>query len=157
LLGYVVKVEFGIYTGYHFHLLLFFDGSIRSNNSDVHLAEEIGEYWKNVITKGRGRFCNINRDKAKYEKNGRLGIGTIHVSETSLIANLKGIVRYFCKKEQFFKPKSELKFKTIRKGKALTLRAKKLGRPRSAKQSGNTQRNRAIPVTRGKPETQVGV
>lgn len=132
--GYIVKVEFGIYTGYHFHLLLFFDGSIRSNNSDVHHAEEIGEYWKNVITKGKGRFCNVNKDKAKYEKKGRLGIGTIHVSETSLIANLKGIVRYFCKKEQFFKPKSEPKFKTIRKGKAPTLRAKKLGRPRIAKQ-----------------------
>lgn len=133
LCGFVCKVEFGIFNGYHFHLLLFFDGSKRSNCSDSYLAKQIGEYWKIVITKGKGRYWNANGDKANYAKNRRLGIGAIHASELFYIENLKGIIRYFCKKEQFFRPVNQPKFRTIRKGGGLISGGKKLGRPRVAR------------------------
>lgn len=130
LRGFIVKVEFGIYTGYHFHILMFFDGSKRRNNSDVFFAEELGEYWKSVATKGKGRYWNVNEQKQKYAKNGCLGIGAIHANDDSIINNLKVIVRYFCKKDQFFRPLSEPKFKLIRKGRTPVLSGKKPGRPR---------------------------
>lgn len=133
LRGFIVKVEFGIYTGYHFHVLMFFDGSKRRNNSDVFIAEELGEYWKGVATRGKGHYWNVNKEKQKYAENGRLGIGTIHAYDALSIKNLKVIVRYFCKKDQFFKPVSQPKFRNIRKGGPPVSRGKKLGRPRGDK------------------------
>lgn len=117
--------------GYHFHLLLFFDGSKRSNQSDIYLAKEIGEYWKNVITPGRGRYWNSNARKQNFQFLGRLGVGTIHASDENTIENLLHIVRYFCKKEQFCKPLASPKTKLLRKGKTPKLPRVKPGRPRS--------------------------
>lgn len=131
LLGYIVKLEFGITNGFHFHTILFFDGSKRSNNSDCYLANQIGEYWKNVITNNRGRYWNSNGNKDIFDKIGRLGIGTIHANESPKIENLKYMVRYLCKSDQFVRPVSDPKFKTIRKGKTPILKGQKLGRPRS--------------------------
>lgn len=130
LRGYIVKVEFGIYTGYHFHVLMFFDGAERKNNADVHIAEKLRDYWNKNITNGKGRAQNINRDKALYEENGCLGIGLIRANDVSGIENLKTIVRYFCKKLQFFRPVNKPNFKCIRKGKPPVWKGKKPGRPR---------------------------
>lgn len=116
LKGHVVKVEFGIDHGFHFHLLLFFDGSKRSNNSDVHLAQKIGEYWQDVITSSRGRYWNSNAEKKKFAFIGRLGIGTIHATDFNARENLLYIVKYLCKKEQFCKPIASPKSKLLRRG-----------------------------------------
>ena len=58
--GYIVKLEYGVDKGIHAHALLFFDGSKRNNSSHIQLAKEIGEYWINMITKGRGAYWNVN-------------------------------------------------------------------------------------------------
>lgn len=135
--GYIAKLEYGVLKGLHFHLILFFDGSKRDGRKDVLLAQKIGEYWADVITKGRGNYWNINAQKAKYKQRGQLGIGVINSSETNLVENLKHrVVGYLCKSTQFVslrppeEPHSKRRIKTIRRGEFPVEPPKKLGRPR---------------------------
>lgn len=132
LMGYVVKIEYGIDHGYHFHFLLFFDGSKRSNHSDEHFGRQIGEYWQDVITPGRGRYWNSNATKKKFALLGRLGIGTIHASDDNARENLLYVVRYLCKKEQFCKPIVSPKSKLLRRGEMPKLSDIKRRRPRKS-------------------------
>jgi len=136
-LGFIVKLEYGVLKGLHFHLILFFDGSKRDGRRDVNLAQDIGEYWKKVVKHGRGCYWNINANKAEYERRGLLGIGVINAWERNLVKNLKHrVVGYLCKSTQFvsIRPPEELhskrKIKTIRRGKFPVEPPKKLGRPR---------------------------
>ena len=66
LTGYLGTFEYGLMTGYHFHLLIFIDGHQAFRASA--LAKRFGEYWKNVITEGRGRYFNCNA--AWYQEKG---------------------------------------------------------------------------------------
>jgi hypothetical protein len=126
--GFIEKIEYGVEKGVHTHLILFFDGSKRKN--DTHLAKEIGEYWSNQITKGQGSYwnCNDPEYKKEFEKIGGLGIGEIHAEDKEKRANLNSIIRYFCKSEQFIKLKTKQKMKLLRKG----LRPKQTGLKRGA-------------------------
>lgn len=130
LLGYIIKIEHGLNKGVHAHVLLFFDGSKRDGSADIYLTQKIGEYWKNEITQGEGFYWNVNENKAHYERQGMLGIGEIHYSQTDLINNLKSLLAYFCKRQQYIKPKSPFKFRLLRRGDMPVMRDKKLGRPR---------------------------
>ena len=132
--GYIVKLEYGIDKGFHWHLLFFFDGSERKSSSHIHLAEGIGEYWINAITKGRGDYWNVNNKVDHYEKLERRGIGVINWNDDELRKNLKErVVHYLCKIDQFIKPKSGKKVKLIRRGLPPKKTIKKLGRPRKGK------------------------
>jgi len=132
LRGYVVKVEFGIDHGIHFHLLLFFDGSIRAKHADAYLCEQLGEYWNNTVTKRRGRYWNGNSktEKEKYAVLKALAVGKIHATDEHTRSNILKVIKYFCKKEQFFKPKTSPKAKLLRKGAMPSLPSVKRGRPR---------------------------
>lgn len=76
-LAVIWRLECGIRTGYHIHLILLLDGE--GTRNDGYVAQQFCEYWAGDITRGRGRFQNCNYDKNKYK---RLGIGMIHRSET---------------------------------------------------------------------------
>ncbi|MGG7056085.1 YagK/YfjJ domain-containing protein [Nitrosomonas sp. ANs5] len=130
LLGYIEKIEFGVERRSHAHLLLLFDGSKHSHDS--HIAKEIGEYWNKVITKGRGNYWNCNDPKYKrlFEEINRLGIGLIHAQETELRENLKMVILYLCKSEQYCKPITRLKMKLLRKGQCRSPAVKR-GAPRT--------------------------
>lgn len=130
--GYIAKIEYGIEKGIHFHTIFFFDGSKRNNYSHVHLAQEIGEYWINTITKGRGDYWNSNAKHKDFAKNGTLGVGGINYDEHQLRFNLLHyVVGYLCKMDQFIKPKFGSKVKLIRRGAAPKIPLIKLGRPRT--------------------------
>tara|TARA_R110001592_G_scaffold189936_2_gene435547 strand:- start:620 stop:1270 length:651 start_codon:yes stop_codon:yes gene_type:complete len=93
--GFVVKVEYGILTGFHLHVLLILDGS--KSCSDVTIGNIVGSYWNNAVTKGFGRFFNCNRDPERYEKR---GIGAINYHEMDLRSNLnKNVVEYLIKSD----------------------------------------------------------
>lgn len=105
-LGFIVKLEYGILKGLHFHLILFFDGAIKDGRRDVYWAQKIGEYWVEVVTKGRGGYWNINANKQEFKRKGILGIGLIHKDEDHLFNNLKyRVIDYLCKSMQFVKAK----------------------------------------------------
>ena len=58
--GYAYRLEQGGKSkGYHCHLLLIYNGSLR--NRDSYLAQSIGELWQDKITKGDGQFFNCNQ------------------------------------------------------------------------------------------------
>ncbi|ASF45230.1 YagK/YfjJ domain-containing protein [Methylovulum psychrotolerans] len=147
--GYIAKLEYGVDKGMHWHVLFFFDGSKRNNSSHIHLAEEIGEYWKNTITKGYGDYWNVNKNLRQYAKLRRQGIGVINWQDIELRANLKGLViQYLCKTDQYIKPKFGTKVRLFRRGNFPSHAVKKRGRPRhneaSYAASDQTGKNRTL-------------
>jgi hypothetical protein len=96
LVAYVWRIEFTPGAGYHLHIALFFNGSRVQN--DEWLAQQIGEYWRDVITEGKGRFHNCNRDWSKGAPNYALGIinYTDHAKRSALLSALE----YLCKLSQ---------------------------------------------------------
>lgn len=87
LVGYIWHLEWAFKTGYHWHVVLFFDGS--KTLRDAYIAQLIGDYWVRVITQGRGRYHNCNADKNKYK---RLGIGMIAHDDVEKRSVLEGTV-----------------------------------------------------------------
>jgi len=136
MIGYIVKLEYVVDKGIHAHALLFFDGSKRNNFSHIYLAEEIGKYWKNMITKGRGAYWNSNAKAGHYDEEGRRGIGVINWNDENLRSNLRKIVvRYLCKEGQYFRPKGGPKVRLLRRGDFPEKPVTRLGRPRKELES----------------------
>ncbi|MFZ6681075.1 hypothetical protein [Undibacterium sp. Tian12W] len=138
--GYIVKTEYGIERGIHFHLVLFFNGSARNGSSHIFHARQIGQYWSEVITRGRGWYWNCNRDAKNYQKMGRLGVGLIHWSDTDLRNNLlEHVVGYVCKQDQCFRSLLLPRAKLIRRGQYPAILNVKRGRPRMLSQTDGVQ------------------
>lgn len=55
---YISKIEHAPLTGWHCHLVLFFNGQQVQNH--ISYAKDICRYWENVITKGIGRAYSSN-------------------------------------------------------------------------------------------------
>ena len=65
---------------------------------------------------------------------GKRGIGVINCDDTNLMKNLKYIVQYFCKLEQFIRPKFSSKVRLLRRGNFPKVQKVKRGRPRKVKE-----------------------
>lgn len=125
LVGHIAKLEWGQDKKYHFHLILYFDGS--QVHKDSYLANEIGMYWKG-ITAGRGIFFNCNACKNKYK---RLGIGMISHDDREARNNLLLAIRYITKKEQYLQAiKIGRNSRVFRRGVTPSARTSRAGRPR---------------------------
>ncbi len=98
---YLWKLEYGLLKGYHFHLVLFYNG--RAVRNDAFRAHAVGEYWKDVTTKGKGAFFNCNVDKAKYRY---VGIGMVKWDdEEKRRFLLEKVVTYLAKSDQYLRAK----------------------------------------------------
>lgn len=123
LLGYVIKLEYGKYKGFHFHCAFFFDGA--RCREDISLGRMIGEYWEQPITHGQGIYYNCNRYKDQYAN---CGIGVVNYHDLVKITALHKTLEYIAKLDKYIKfvapdgakllTKSTVKPKTV------------LGRPR---------------------------
>lgn len=98
MVGYIWKLEHGPEKGFHYHMMFFFDGS--KVREDITLAKRIGEYWKEVITKGRGLYYNCNAVKLTYAS---CGIGMIEHADAELRAGLCKAVFYLTKTDLYMK------------------------------------------------------
>lgn len=112
--GYIAKLEYDVDKKINYNVLFFFDDLNGHNYSHINLAEEIGDYWIETITKNRGDYSNANKDN--NNKLGKLSIGIINRNEADLIENLKFVIRYFCKIDQFIRPKFDPKVRLLRRG-----------------------------------------
>jgi hypothetical protein len=129
--GYIAKLEYGADKGVHWHVIFFFDGSKKKNSSHIKLTEGIGEYWVNVITKGRGDYWNSNDNVDRFDQLGRRGIGVINWYNTELRRSLKEhVIGYLCKTDQFIRPKWGHKVRLFRRGNYPKIRVNKRGRSR---------------------------
>lgn len=96
LVASVWRIEFTPGAGYHLHLALFFNGSKVQNHE--WLAQQIGEYWRDAITNGEGRFHNCNMDWDEGAPNYALGV--INYTDQAKRATLLKAVEYLCKISQ---------------------------------------------------------
>ena len=131
IIGYIWKLEYGVEKGYHYHLIVFMDGS--KVKKDAHYAELIGKYWSENITNEKGYYYNCNRSKHKYKF---LGIGMLNYYDKIMIDNLLICIRYLTKTSQYIM-ETGLDGKKIRVfgrseiSLSSTLKTTSLGRPRS--------------------------
>lgn len=100
MIGYIAKREYTEDKGPHIHGLFFYDG--HKVNKDAYKGDQLGEYWSNEITYGKGLYHNCNREKEKYPD---CALGMIDHSDTAkrTILNEKAI-SYLCKTEQSIDP-----------------------------------------------------
>lgn len=131
MLGYIFKVEYGVDRGIHIHSILFFNGAKRNGANHIGHARQIGEYWQNKITLGRGTYWNVNARIEQYRQKGICGIGLIHWHECDLQANLLDmVIHYVCKEQQMIRSDAEPHRKIIRKQHLPKTNEVRRGRPR---------------------------
>lgn len=123
LTGGAWRLEYGLESGHHFHVLLFLNG--HRVREEVSIARAMGEHWENVITEGLGRYHNCNA--GSYV---RRGIGMINHYDLEKIAALKKDVASYLTKADFW-----LRFdaagRTFGKG-VMPVKTTGAGRPRKA-------------------------
>lgn len=129
--GFIVKTEYGLDKGIHFHLILFFNGSQRNGSSHCHLAQQIGEYWVQDIVLHQGLYWNCNAQASDFVRLDRLGIGLIHWNEIQTRKNLCDyVLAYVCKHEQGLRCHYLPKARLIRRGHYPAPNLSGVGRPR---------------------------
>lgn len=124
LCGYIWKLEFGPTKQYHYHVMVFLDGS--KHQEDINLCKELGEIWVGKITAGDGVYFNCNRKKYRYKKN---GTGMAAWNDAVKVANVKWAAKYLVKKDLLIRPNLLDRERTFGKS-ALPKPNKKVGRPR---------------------------
>ncbi|CAJ3454415.1 Protein of uncharacterised function (DUF3296) [Burkholderia pseudomallei] len=105
LVGHVWRIEWSRVSGYHLHVAFFFDGS--KVQKDGWLADQIGQYWVDAVTKGRGLYHNCNRHKDEYGEY--CGIGEVNYYDEPKRENLMRALSYLAKRNQYLyvKPTSK--------------------------------------------------
>lgn len=127
--GFVWTIEQGEETGLHLHVILFYSPG---HNHDEFIAQQIGEYWVDVVTEGKGDYWNSNAAWRKpfYEKHGHgIGVGQINWDDFDKRRALRTNLMYLAKAEQYVMLKDAENMRTFGMGRVPTrMRA---GRPRA--------------------------
>ncbi|APC17391.1 hypothetical protein BLL42_17205 [Pseudomonas frederiksbergensis] len=131
MVGYVWKLEYGLSKGYHYHLLVFFDGSLV--REDETLAFMIGRHWREVVSDNKGIFHNCNAEKEGYRKIGfGIGIGMINHDDYILRKNLERAAAYLTKTDYYIRTVIPDNGRTFGKGGKPKPKNDRRGRPRKA-------------------------
>lgn len=92
--GHIIKREHTPDRGVHFHTVIIYDG--QKVREDITKGEQIGDYWREQITDGKGTFHNCNRNDYKDK-----GIGMLDYKDTDKRKILdEEVLPYLCKEEQ---------------------------------------------------------
>ena len=125
MVGYITKKELGEEKGVHIHVAIIYNGNIV--REDITKAQQIGEYWKNNITKGKGVFHNCSKNEYK---NKAVGVIDYKDKEKRKIFDEK-VLTYLCKDEQSIDSlKTNIKDRAFTRGIAPKKKSN-TGRPRS--------------------------
>lgn len=120
-IGFAWKLEYGMKKGFHYHLILVFNG--RNLNGDIPIVRMIGEYWAREVTGGGGTYYNCNAFKQSYKS---CGIG--QYSRTVNPEMWTGIVlmcAYLTKADELVRLRTEGHMRTFGKGKMPKLVSKR--------------------------------
>lgn len=126
--GYIWKLEYGQYKGFHYHTCFFFDGS--KVRGDVTLARRIGEFWRNEITEGKGLYFNCNAIANSYVQS---GIGDIHYTNQTKRGALLKVITYITKVDTAVRLLLPQGGRTFGRGEFILRKKETRGRPRSHK------------------------
>lgn len=127
--NYVWTIEQGEETGLHLHVILFHSPD---SNHDEFIARQIGEYWVDTVTEGKGDYWNSNEERRKrsYEKRGHgVGVGQINWDDASKRAALRKNLVYLAKAQQYVMIRGAERIRTFDMGHVPQKR--KSGRPRT--------------------------
>lgn len=124
-LGYIWKLEYGRYKGFHYHTCFFFDGS--KVRGDVTLSKRIGESWKNEVTGGQGLYFNCNAIASTYIRS---GIGDIHYTDQTKRAILQKAIGYIAKVDTAVRLSLPKGARTFGRGEFILRKDEIRGRPR---------------------------
>ncbi|QWL80762.1 inovirus-type Gp2 protein [Aeromonas hydrophila] len=97
IVGHAWSLEYAKKTGYHYHMLFFYDGS--KHREDITIGMGIGEQWKK-ITGGKGRYYLCNHKKGSYRF---CGIGVVDYHDRIACENLNKAIAYLTKPQLFAK------------------------------------------------------
>lgn len=128
-LGYIWKLEYGKYKGFHYHMCFFFDGS--KVRGDITLARHIGELWEKEITNGQGLYFNCNAIASTYAQS---GIGDIHYTDQTKRAVLQKVIAYITKVDTAVRLSLPQGARTFGRGECFLRKKETRGRPRSRKE-----------------------
>lgn len=134
--NYVWAIEQGEESGLHLHVILFYDAG--KHNHDEFIAKQIGEYWSDVVTEGKGDYWNSNQAwlKRRYAKKHGVGVGQINWDECEKREALRKNLVYLAKADQYLISRSVEHMHTFDMGQIP--KKVKSGRPRAAP-TGNRQ------------------
>ncbi|TXI95340.1 MAG: inovirus Gp2 family protein [Burkholderiaceae bacterium] len=135
MVGYIAKREYTNDKGPHIHSVFIFDG--QKVSKDAYKGDQIGEYWKNEITDGKGIFHNCNREKGTYSE---CALGMIdHTDETKRTVLKEKAIAYLCKEEQNIDPiKQSGTERSFTRGIAPRKKSN-AGRPRQCESTGESE------------------
>ena len=121
---YVLKTEYGEDRNVHFHTFFFYDG--QKVQKDMIKGEDIGKYWSENVTSGKGTYYSCNRNDYKDNQ----AIGMLDYRDTEKRRNLDYAMAYLVKEEQSIEAlKENEKDRTIRRG-TMPKSKGNIGRPR---------------------------
>lgn len=124
-IGYLMKTEYGEDRNVHFHTFFFYDG--QKVKKDMIKGEDIGKYWSENVTSGKGTYYNCNRND--YKDNH--AIGMLDYRDTGKRRNLNNAMAYLVKEDQSIEGlKENGKDRSIRRG-TLPKSKGNIGRPRN--------------------------
>lgn len=122
--AYVWKTEWAEHTGWHTHMLLFFDGN--QHQQDITIARMIGKHWDEEITRGKGRHHISNFDQHQSR-----GVGKVRYDDAAkLWALCTIVVPYLTKADYYIRLVVPPKTRTFGRSGKPKIPTKKLGRPR---------------------------
>ena len=124
-IGFLIKREEGETKGPHAHITLLYNG--QETQKGGYLVDEIGKYWNNDITQGRGSYHNCNRNS--YKKNGTGIIDHKDTEKRKIL--LENVTSYLCKDEQNIQSSSDDKINRLFTRGTLPKEKSTRGRPRS--------------------------
>lgn len=124
--NYVWTIEQGEKTGFHLHVILYYEAK---HKRDVSLAQRIGEYWADTVTAGKGAYWNSNARKVFHARRGHgIGTGQIDRKDIEERESLKKNLTYLAKASQYLMIKGAEHVRTF--GMGQVPQRLKHGRPR---------------------------
>ena len=114
--NYVCRIEQGGDTGLHLHVIVFYSAE---SNRDELIAKQIGEYWENEVTEGKGEYWSSNQGwlKKRYEEKGHgIGVGQINWNDYEKRASLRRNLVYLAKAEQYLMLRADEGMRTFTMG-----------------------------------------
>lgn len=91
--GFARRLEYGLYSGVHFHALILLDG--HKHRCDLPISREMCELWRGPVTEGQGRYYNCNLARYHFPATGLVG----HRDTSRRYNLLEHLGRYITKAE----------------------------------------------------------